>query len=66
MSDPGMRYYPVFLDLAGQPAIVLGGGRIAAEKVASLHEAGAKVTVIASSRRSTSMPTPPNFPSVSL
>ena len=48
MSDPGMRYYPVFLDLAGQPAIVLGGGRIAAEKVASLHEAGAKVTVIAS------------------
>ena len=43
-----MRYYPVFVDLAGQRAVVLGGGRIATEKVASLLEAGAKVTVIAS------------------
>ena len=43
-----MRYYPVFVDLAGQRAVVLGGGRIATEKVASLQEAGAKVTVIAS------------------
>ena len=43
-----MRYYPVFIDLAGQRAVVLGGGRIATEKVASLLEAGAKVTVIAS------------------
>jgi uroporphyrin-III C-methyltransferase/precorrin-2 dehydrogenase/sirohydrochlorin ferrochelatase len=41
-----MRYYPVYLDLAGQPAVVLGGGRLAAEKVDGLHEAGARVTVI--------------------
>jgi len=48
VSDQGVRYYPVFIDLAGQRAVVLGGGRIATEKVASLLEAGAKVTVIAS------------------
>jgi uroporphyrin-III C-methyltransferase/precorrin-2 dehydrogenase/sirohydrochlorin ferrochelatase len=41
-----MRYYPVFLDLDGQPAVVLGGGRFAAEKAAALQEAGARVTVI--------------------
>jgi uroporphyrin-III C-methyltransferase / precorrin-2 dehydrogenase / sirohydrochlorin ferrochelatase len=41
-----MRYYPVFVDLAGQPCVVLGGGRFAAEKIAGLLEAGARVTVI--------------------
>jgi uroporphyrin-III C-methyltransferase/precorrin-2 dehydrogenase/sirohydrochlorin ferrochelatase len=41
-----VRYYPVFLDLAGQPVVVLGGGHFAAEKVASLAEAGALVKVI--------------------
>ncbi|MDQ6721734.1 MAG: siroheme synthase CysG [Candidatus Dormibacteraeota bacterium] len=41
-----MRYYPVFIDLAGQPCVVLGGGRFAAEKAASLLEVGARVTVI--------------------
>jgi uroporphyrin-III C-methyltransferase/precorrin-2 dehydrogenase/sirohydrochlorin ferrochelatase len=40
-------YYPVFIDLAGQPAVVLGGGRLAAEKAASLVDAGANVQVIA-------------------
>jgi len=43
-----MRYYPVFLDLAGQPCVVLGGGRFAIEKVEALLEAGAKVRVITS------------------
>jgi uroporphyrin-III C-methyltransferase/precorrin-2 dehydrogenase/sirohydrochlorin ferrochelatase len=42
-----MRYYPVFLDLAGQRAVVLGGGRFAAEKAVALGEAGASVQVIA-------------------
>src|ERR1700719_3679824 len=42
-----MRYYPVFLDLAGQRCVVLGGGRFAIEKVESLLEAGAQVRVIA-------------------
>ena len=43
-----MRYYPVFLDLAGQHCIVLGDGKFAVEKAASLREAGATVRVIAS------------------
>jgi uroporphyrin-III C-methyltransferase/precorrin-2 dehydrogenase/sirohydrochlorin ferrochelatase len=42
-----MRYYPVFLDLAGQRCVVLGDGKFAAEKAASLREAGADVQVIA-------------------
>ena len=41
-----MRYYPVFLDLEGQKAVVLGGGAFATEKVALLLEAGARVKVI--------------------
>jgi uroporphyrin-III C-methyltransferase/precorrin-2 dehydrogenase/sirohydrochlorin ferrochelatase len=41
-----MRYYPVFLDLTGQPCIVLGDGKFAVEKAAALREAGANVRVI--------------------
>jgi uroporphyrin-III C-methyltransferase/precorrin-2 dehydrogenase/sirohydrochlorin ferrochelatase len=41
-----VRYYPVFLDLAGQKAVVLGGGAFATEKVALLLEAGAHVKVV--------------------
>ncbi|MDO8616826.1 MAG: bifunctional precorrin-2 dehydrogenase/sirohydrochlorin ferrochelatase [Dehalococcoidia bacterium] len=41
-----MRYYPVFLDLAGKPAVVIGGGKIAQQKVEGLLNAGAQVTVI--------------------
>ncbi len=44
-----MRYYPVFLDLADQPCVVLGEGKFATEKAASLREAGASVRVISSS-----------------
>ena len=43
-----MRYYPVFLDLANQPCIVLGEGKFAVEKAAALREAGAHVKVIPS------------------
>ena len=43
-----MRYYPVFLDLAGQLCIVLGEGKFAVEKAAALREAGANVRVIPS------------------
>jgi uroporphyrin-III C-methyltransferase/precorrin-2 dehydrogenase/sirohydrochlorin ferrochelatase len=42
-----MKYYPVFLDLAGQRCIVLGGGAFATEKVALLLESGARAEVIA-------------------
>jgi len=41
-----VRYYPLFLDLAGQRCIVLGDGAFAAEKAAALREAGAEVRVI--------------------
>jgi uroporphyrin-III C-methyltransferase / precorrin-2 dehydrogenase / sirohydrochlorin ferrochelatase len=43
-----MRYYPLFLDLAGQRCIVLGDGKFATEKASALGEAGADVRVIAS------------------
>jgi uroporphyrin-III C-methyltransferase/precorrin-2 dehydrogenase/sirohydrochlorin ferrochelatase len=41
-----VRYYPVFLDLDGQRAVVLGGGAFASEKAALLLEAGARVKVV--------------------
>jgi uroporphyrin-III C-methyltransferase / precorrin-2 dehydrogenase / sirohydrochlorin ferrochelatase len=43
-----VRYYPVFVDLAGQRCVVIGDGKFAAEKVAGLREAGAEVRAIAS------------------
>ena len=39
--------YPVFLKLAGLPVVVVGGGPVAAGKLAGLLEAGARVTVVA-------------------
>lgn len=42
-----MPYYPVFLDLKGKKCVVVGGGRVARRKVASLMGAGAEVAVIA-------------------
>ncbi len=42
-----MRYYPVFLDLQARDCLVIGGGKVATEKVHALLDAGAKVTVIA-------------------
>ena len=41
-----MRYYPVFLDIADKPVVIIGGGNIALQKMDSLLDAGAKVTVI--------------------
>jgi uroporphyrin-III C-methyltransferase/precorrin-2 dehydrogenase/sirohydrochlorin ferrochelatase len=41
-----VKYYPVFLDLAGQLCIVLGDGKFAVEKASALREAGANVRVI--------------------
>jgi uroporphyrin-III C-methyltransferase/precorrin-2 dehydrogenase/sirohydrochlorin ferrochelatase len=42
-----LRYYPVFLDLAGQTCTVIGDGKFADEKAVGLREAGAVVQVIA-------------------
>jgi uroporphyrin-III C-methyltransferase/precorrin-2 dehydrogenase/sirohydrochlorin ferrochelatase len=41
-----MTFYPVFLDLAGRPCVVVGGGAVAEQKVAGLIDAGARVTVV--------------------
>lgn len=41
------RFYPAFLKLDGLPVVVVGGGPIAASKLAGLVEAGAKITVVA-------------------
>ncbi|HUI07961.1 MAG TPA: bifunctional precorrin-2 dehydrogenase/sirohydrochlorin ferrochelatase [Verrucomicrobiae bacterium] len=37
--------YPLFLDLTGQPVVVVGAGRVATRKIRSLLAAGARVTV---------------------
>ncbi len=41
-----MRYYPVFLDIAGKPVVVIGGGEVALQKVKGLLDAGARVTLV--------------------
>ncbi|MEQ1580693.1 MAG: siroheme synthase CysG [Steroidobacteraceae bacterium] len=42
-----MEYFPIFLRLAGEPVLVVGGGEVAARKVDLLLRAGADVTVVA-------------------
>jgi precorrin-2 dehydrogenase / sirohydrochlorin ferrochelatase len=45
MSAPGL--FPMFLKLAGRKCVVVGAGEIATAKIASLLDAGARVTVVA-------------------
>lgn len=47
-----MPLYPVFLQLHGRDALLVGGGRVAAGKLAGLVDAGAHVTVVAPEIRS--------------
>ena len=42
-----MRYFPAFVDLQDAPVLVVGGGAVAARKIALLREAGARITVVA-------------------
>lgn len=42
-----MAWFPILLELGGQPCLVAGGGKAALRKTRSLLEAGASVTVVA-------------------
>ncbi len=46
MHNSDAVFYPVFIDLRGKPCLVVGAGKIAARKVRSLLDAGARVTVV--------------------
>jgi precorrin-2 dehydrogenase/sirohydrochlorin ferrochelatase len=41
-----LKYYPVFLDIAGKKCVVVGGGDVAARKIARLMDCGARVCVV--------------------
>lgn len=42
-----MDYFPIFLKLTNEPVLVVGGGQVAARKIALLERAGARVTMVA-------------------
>jgi precorrin-2 dehydrogenase/sirohydrochlorin ferrochelatase len=44
-----MGYIPIFLDVTGRRCMVVGGGEVAARKVESLLEAGARVVIVSPS-----------------
>ncbi len=44
-----MDYLPVFLKIENRPCLVVGGGKVAARKIALLNRAGARITVVSPS-----------------
>ncbi len=46
-AEGGVALFPLFLKLGGRRVLVVGGGAMAAARVASLRKAGALVTVVA-------------------
>jgi uroporphyrin-III C-methyltransferase/precorrin-2 dehydrogenase/sirohydrochlorin ferrochelatase len=42
-----MQNYPIFVDLKGQPCLMVGGGPVALRKIRLMISAGAKITVVA-------------------
>ncbi len=41
-----MKYYPVFLNVLGKKAVIIGGGKVSERKALALIKAGACVTVV--------------------
>lgn len=41
-----MGFFPVVLDFSGQPALVVGGGKVAERKILRLLDAGARVRIV--------------------
>ncbi|WP_137937436.1 siroheme synthase CysG [Chitinivorax sp. B] len=41
-----MDYFPTFMNLQGQPCVVIGGGDVAARKAGLLAKAGARLTIV--------------------
>lgn len=41
-----MKYYPIFMDIAGKKCLVVGGGKVGARKAVGLAKAGAVVRVV--------------------
>ncbi len=44
--DAAGRFYPIVLRLGGRPALVVGGGKVAARKASGLLDAGARVVAV--------------------
>ncbi|MDA1185352.1 MAG: bifunctional precorrin-2 dehydrogenase/sirohydrochlorin ferrochelatase, partial [Acidobacteria bacterium] len=42
-----MGYYPMFVEMQGRAVLLVGGGRVALDRIGKLADAGATVTVIA-------------------
>ena len=42
-----MAYYPIFVDMTGRKTLVVGGGKVAREKVGGLLAADAAITIVA-------------------
>ncbi len=41
-----MRYYPIFIDMKDREVLVVGGGFVALQKIRTLIDSGAKVTIV--------------------
>ena len=46
-STPRPPLFPAFLDVRGEPVVIVGGGEVAARKARSLERCGAAVTLVA-------------------
>lgn len=41
-----MKYYPLFIDLASKPVVIIGGGKVAYQKILGLLQAKARIKVV--------------------